>query len=192
MEGKRLRTSLFGFNKADVCDYIRSMDERIDDKVKDKEKEISELRAKIEEMREQREEVMNVLRNAEKNAKTIVEDAQKNADEIKLKTDAEIEEQKDRLNREIEIKRRAIKSYYVAENRKIAQIKDEVERMRLASVEAIKRFELELSEIEKMSDNQTGYVDNAIEYNENSRIAEPFSEVVRAIHVQSVSSVDED
>ena len=190
MEGKRLRTSLFGFNKSDVCDYIRSMDEHIDDKLKDKEKEIAELRTKLDEMREQREEVMNVLRKAEKSAQTIVEDAQKNADEIKSKTDAEIEEQKDRLNREIEIKRRAIKSYYVAENRKIAQIKEEVERMRLASIEAIHRFEAELYEIEKRSDNNTGYVDSAIEYNENSRIAEPF-DVVRAIHVNNVTMIEE-
>ena len=164
MEGKRLRTSLFGFNKSDVCDYIRSMDERVDEKIKDKEKEINELRAQLDEMHNQREEIVNVLHNAEKNAKTIIEDAQKNADELKMKTDVEIEEQKDRVNREIEIKRRAIKSYYAAENRKIAQIKDEVEKMRLASVEAIKRFESELSEIEKMTDNTSGYISSAIDF----------------------------
>lgn len=190
MEGKRLRTSLFGFNKSDVCDYIRSMDERIDDKMKDKDKEIAELKEKIEEMRNQREEIVTVLQNAEKSAKTLVENAQRDADEIKLKTDAEIEEQKSRLNREIEIKRRAIKSYYVAENRKIAQIKEEVEKMRMASIEAIKRFESELYEIEKASDNKSGYVDSAIEFNDNSRIAEPFSDVVRAIHVHSISNID--
>lgn len=192
MEGKRLRTSLFGFNKSDVCDYIRSMDERVDEKIKDKEKEINELRAQLDEMHNQREEIVNVLHNAEKNAKTIIEDAQKNADELKMKTDVEIEEQKDRVNREIEIKRRAIKSYYAAENRKIAQIKDEVEKMRLASVEAIKRFESELSEIEKLTDNKSGYISSAIDFNEKNRIAEPFSDVVRAIHVHNVSRTDEE
>ena len=190
MEGKRLRTSLFGFNKADVCDYIRSMDERIDEKIQVKEREITELRKQIEEMQKEREEIVNVLHNAEKSAKTIVDDAHRDAAEIRTKTDAEMEAQKDRLNREIEIKRRAIKSYYVAENRKIAQIKEEVERMRLASIEAIHRFEAELSEIESLSENKTGYVDSAIDFNDKSQITEPF-DVVRAIHINNVKMIED-
>ena len=192
MEGKKLRTGLFGFNKTDVCEYIRSMDERLEEKIKAKDEEIESLKAQIEEMRTQRDEIVQVLHSAEKNARNIVEKAQQDADDIKAKTNAEIAEQKEHTNREIDVKRRAIKSYYVAENRRISQIKEEVEKLRRASLEAIKHFENELSELEKQTDSQEGIIETAIEMSENKPGVEPFENVVRAIHVHNISGVEKE
>ena len=177
MSGKRFRNSLFGFNKNDVYNYICEMDENVDEKLKAKDKEIADLREKIDKLQEHREEIVSVLHTAEKNAKNIVAEAQKSADEIRSNAEREISEQKGIINREIEIKRRAIKNYYVAENKKIEQIKSEVERMRRASIEAIKRFEAELSEVERMGDNSAAYANSAMGNAESASVPDGFSDV---------------
>lgn len=186
MSGKRFRKSLFGFNKDDVYNYICELDENVDEKLKAKDKEIAELREKIDEFQSHREEIVNVLRTAEKNAKIIVAEAQKSADEMRSDAEREVNEKKGIINREIEIKRRAIKNYYVTENKKIEQIKSEVERMRRASIEAIKRFEAELSEVERMSDNSSSYVNSAMGYAESASVPDGFSDVERSIPVHVV------
>lgn len=187
MDGKKIRTSLFGFNKSDVCEYIRSMDEHVELRLKDKEREIAELKKENAELREHREAVVSVLQTAEKSAKTIVEDAQRNADELKMRTDREVAEQKGLVNREIEIKRRAIKNYYNAENKKIAQIKNEVEKLRKASLEAIRRLETELSEIEMISEQKAGMTENAVKLAENAAVPSGFDGVERSIPINTVT-----
>ncbi len=186
MSGKRFRKSLFGFNKDDVYNYICELDEKVDEKLKAKDKEISDLREKIDEFQSHREEIVSVLRTAEKNAKIIVAEAQKSADEMRSDAEREVNEKKGIINREIEIKRRAIKNYYITENKKIEQIKNEVERMRRASIEAIKRFEAELSEVERMSDNSSSYVNSAMGYAESASVPDGFSDVERSIPVHVV------
>ena len=186
MSGKRFRKSLFGFNKDDVYNYICELDEKVDEKLKAKDKEISDLREKIDDLQSHREEIVSVLRTAEKNAKIIVAEAQKSADEMRNDAEREVNEKKGIINREIEIKRRAIKNYYITENKKIEQIKNEVERMRRASIEAIKRFEAELSEVERMSDNSSSYVNSAMGYAESASVPDGFSDVERSIPVHVV------
>ena len=83
MAGKKLRSRLFGFKKADVFNYICEMDEKAEAKLSEKDKEIAELKAQVEELREERESVMSVLRVAEGKAKEMVEDAKKQAEEIR-------------------------------------------------------------------------------------------------------------
>ena len=186
MSGKRFRKSLFGFKKDDVYNYICELDENVAEKINAKDKEISDLREKIDELQSHREEIVSVLRTAEKNAKIIVAEAQKSADELRSNAEREVNEKKGIINREIEIKRRAIKNYYITENKKIEQIKNEVERMRRASIEAIKRFEAELSEVERMSDNSSSYVSSAMGYAESASVPDGFSDVERSIPVHVV------
>lgn len=190
MSGKRFRTALFGFNKADVCDYIRELDERADKNLSDKNAEISSLRQEMNILREQRESIVTVLQTAEKNARDIVDGAKKDADEIRQNTDKEINEKKVLLNREIEIKRREIKNSYAAENKKIAKLRNEVNKMRIASIEAIKKFEEELSQVEAMSSVRSSLIETVLEGQNMSNMPAGFSDAVRSIPVQDVSGSD--
>ncbi len=186
MAGKKLRSRLFGFKKADVFSYIYEMDEKAEAKLAEKDKEIEALKAQVEELRNERESVMNVLRVAEAKAEEMVADAKKQAEEIREKAETYAREQKETVNREIEIKRRAVKNYYINENKKIDQIRGEVERMREASIDAIRRFEMELRQVGRMTDNSTSYVNSAIDYAETSSALESFDDVERAIPVHIV------
>ena len=186
MAGKKLRSRLFGFKKADVFSYIYEMDEKAEAKLAEKDKEIEELKAQVEELRNERESVMSVLRIAEAKSEEMVTDAKKQAEEIREKAEAYAREQKETVNREIEIKRRAVKNYYMNENKKIDQIRGEVERMREASIDAIRRFEMELRQVGRMTDNSTSYVNSAIDYAETSSALEAFDDVERAIPVHIV------
>ncbi len=191
MAGKKLRSRLFGFKKSDVFAYICEMDEKTEAKLAEKDKEIAELKEKIAELEKNREAVISVLQTAEKTAKDMVETAHKTADEIREKADAEAREKKEMLNREIEIKRKAVKNYYVNENKKIDQIRVEVDRMRESSIEAIRRFEEELRQVGRMTENSTAYVNSAINYAERGSNLEPFNDIERTIPVHIVESITE-
>lgn len=189
MAGKKLRSRLFGFKKADVFSYICEMDEKAEAKLAEKDREIEELKAQVEQLRSERESVMSVLRVAEEKATDIVDNARKQAEEIREEASNYAREQKEIVNREIEIKRRAVKSYYMNENKKIDQIRGEVERMREASLEAIRKFELELRQVGRMTDNSRAYVNTAMGYADTSSELEAFSDVERDIPVHIVDSL---
>ena len=191
MTGKKLRSRLFGFKKSDVFSYICEMDEKTEAKLIEKDKEISELKAEITELQKNREAIISVLQTAEANAKTIVEQAQKTADDIRERAETEAREKKEMLNREIEIKRKAVKNYYLSENRKIDQIRTEVDKMRERSIEAIRRFEEELSEVGRMTDSGSAYVNSAISYAQQGSSLKVFDDVERTIPVHIVESIGE-
>ncbi len=195
---KKLRSRLFGFKKSDVYGYIAEMDEVASERLAEKDKEIEELKAKLAEYEERikdleanREAVINVLQIADKKAKDMVCEAQDRADAIRKEAEREIQEQKNNVNREIEIKRKAIKNYYATENKKIDQIKNEVERMRRASMDAIQNFERQLREVERMTENSGSYLDSAKEYAITDSVPESFGDVERNIPVHIVESVSE-
>ncbi len=189
MAGKKLRSRIFGFKKSDVFAYICEMDEKTEAKLAEKDKEIAELKEKIAELEKNREAVISVLQTAEETAKNMVETARKTADDIRERAEAEAREKKEMLNREIEIKRKAVKNYYVNENKKIDQIRMEVDRMRESSLEAIRRFEEELRQVGRMTENSTAYVNSAISYAEQGSNLEPFNDVERTIPVHIVKSI---
>ncbi|MBE7032426.1 MAG: hypothetical protein E7401_05650 [Ruminococcaceae bacterium] len=191
MAGKKLRSRLFGFKKADVFSYICEMDEKAEAKLAEKDKEIEELKAQIEQLRSERESVVRVLRVAEEKAKDMVDNARKQAEEIREDAANYAREQKEIVNREIEIKRRAVKSYYMNENKKIDQIRGEVERMREASIEAIRKFELELRQVGRMTENSRSYVNTAMGYADTSSELEAFNDVERDIPVHIVESLND-
>lgn len=217
---KKLRTRLFGFKKSDVYGYIAEMDENASAQLEKKDEEIAELKAKlaeyeqkIAELEKNKEAIVSALMLADKKAKEIISDAEKSAKEITQKAeddakekresadreiceqretaDREIKEQKSNVNREIEIKRKAIKNYYASENRKIDQIKGEVERMRQASIEAINNFEKQLREVERMTENSGSFLDSAKEYALSDSVPESFADVDGNIPVHIVETVSE-
>lgn len=189
MTGKKLRSRLFGFKKADVFSYICELDEKAEAKIADKDKEIEELKNRLEELRSEREAVMNVLKIAESKAKEMVSDAKKEAEEIVSEAKEDARRQKELVNREIEIKRKAVKNYYMSENKKIDQIRGEVDRMREASVEAIRRFEAELQRVGRMTENSASYVSSAMDYADTSSELENFGDVERTIPVHIVEKI---
>lgn len=189
MAGKKLRSRLFGFKKADVFSYIYEMDEKAEAKLAEKDKEIAELKAQLEELRKERESVMNALRLAEEKSNEMVADAKKEAEKILSDAETYARDRKETVNREIEIKRRAVKNYYTNENKKIDQIRGEVERMREASIEAIRRFEMELCQVGRMTENSTAYVNSAMDYADTSSALETFGDVERDIPVHIVETL---
>ena len=191
MKGKRLRSSLFGFKKSDVLMYISELDEKAELKLADKDKEIRELRIKNEELEKNREAVISVLQIADKRAKDMIEEAQTEASGIRERAEVEAKQKKEILNREIEIKRKAIKTYYANENKKIEQIREDVERMREASLEAIRKFESELRQVQRMTDNSRAYVSSAMDYADTSIKHEEFQDVARVIPVHIVDASEE-
>ncbi len=191
MKGKRLRSSLFGFKKSDVLMYISELDEKAELKLADKDKEIRELRIKNDELEKNREAVISVLQIADKRAKDMIEEAQTEASGIRERAEVEAKQKKEILNREIEIKRKAIKTYYANENKKIEQIREDVERMREASLEAIRKFESELRQVQRMTDNSRAYVSSAMDYADTSIKHEEFQDVGRVIPVHIVDASEE-
>ncbi|MBQ9757864.1 MAG: hypothetical protein IJW15_05590 [Clostridia bacterium] len=189
MLARKLRSRLFGFKKKDVYSFIEEMDAKAAEKLAEKDKEIQELRTKVAELEANRDAVVSVLQLAEKHAKEIVDDAKKTAETMRQDAEQEIQEKKGIVNREIEIKRKAIKTYYANENKKIDQIKGEVERMRRASLDAIQNFERQLREVERMTYNSSSYVSSAMDYAQSNVNLESFDDVDREIPVRIVSSL---
>ncbi len=188
---QKLRRRLFGFKKADVYAFITEVDEKAAEKLAEKDREIEELKSKIAELEADRSAVINALKLADEKAREIVSDAQDRADSMRKDAEREIQEQKSNVNREIEIKRRAIKSYYANENKKIDQIKSEVERMRRASLDAIQNFERQLREVERMTENSSSYIGSAMDYAQTTSDLESFNDTDRDIPVHIVESISE-
>ena len=191
MLARRLRSRLFGFKKKDVYSFIEEIDAKAGEKLAEKDKEIESLKAKIEELEANRDAVVSVLQLAEKHAKEIVDEAKKTAEIMRKEAEEEIQEKKGIVNREIEIKRKAIKTYYANENKKIDQIKGEVERMRRASLDAIENFERQLREVERMTYNSGNYISSAMSYAQSNANLETFDDVDREIPVRIVTSLSE-
>ena len=191
MAGKKLRSRLFGFKKSDVFSYIYEMDEKAEVKLSEKDKEISQLKETIADLEKNREAIISVLQIAEEKAEDMVKEARKEADGIRNKAEAEAREMKEHVNREIEIKRKAVKNYYMNENKKIEQIRTDVERMRESSLEAIRRFEMELRQVGRMTENSSAYVNSAMDYADRSSNLESFDDVERTIPVHIVKSIED-
>ncbi len=189
MVGKKLRRRLFGFKKADVFSYICEMDEKTKEKLAEKDREIEELKAKIAELEKNREAIIKVLQTAEEKAAEVVDNANEKAKDIIDKAETEARQMKENVNREIEIKRKAVKSYYVNENKKIDQIRGEVDRMRESSLAAIRKFEEELRAVSQMTENSSAYVKTAIDYAENGVQLESFDDVERTIPIHIVETI---
>jgi chromosome segregation ATPase len=97
MQKKLLRTSLFGFSKTEVCDYIARVNDEFNSKIDlitaEHTKERNELTAQIAALNEE----INKYKQANADIAQALFDAQQYATELKAKADGEYKEAQDEL-----------------------------------------------------------------------------------------------
>lgn len=97
MQKKLLRTSLFGFSKTEVCDYIARVNDEFNGKIDlinaEHTKERNELTAQIAALNEE----INKYKQANADIAQALFDAQQYATELKAKADDEYKEAQDEL-----------------------------------------------------------------------------------------------
>ena len=201
MNGKKFRKRLFGYKKSDVYDYLRALDADYVEEIREKDREIASLTTeknalseKYDELQSKREIIVSVLEKAHIEANEIIFDAKAEASalkeaaeretlEMKKNAEAEIEDKKAEANREIELKRRALRNMYESETRRIEHLRSEVTELRRDSLEAIRVFERELSDIEtKLGYRENSAVESVGELRRVGRV-EPFKDVKIPIKV---------
>lgn len=108
---KRFRTSLFGFNKSDVNLYIERILKEFDDKLRQREEEISllktqnkdlrskydELMQKADQINEDRAKIAEVLIKAQEKAERMIEEGVNQANVEKKKIEQQVEQEKEKL-----------------------------------------------------------------------------------------------
>lgn len=154
MRKKLLRTSLFGFSKTEVCDYIARVNDEFNGKIDlitaEHTKERNELTAQIAALNEE----INKYKQANADIAQALFDAQQYATELKAKADREYKEAQDELL--------ALKE---AETDKLNTYREKIENVRKEIVSV-------LSDIDDKLTAQTGKTEDLIsEYNSEEGIA---------------------
>ena len=193
MSGKLFGRALFGYKKSGVNYYIEKLDSEFSAKLQEKDEKILKLESKLrditiehDKLQANREMVLEVLENAQKSANRILNDAKADAARMRAEAAEEIEELKIRANKEIEIKRREIRSYYSQEAQKITTLRGEIYAIRKQSLDAIKKFEENLSIFETELSGETARVESTIEENKKASPVEPFKDVVKKIPIRVI------
>lgn len=154
MQKKLLRTSLFGFSKTEVCDYIARVNDEFNGKIDlitaEHIKERNELTAQIAALNEE----INKYKQANADIAQALFDAQQYATELKAKADGEYKEARDELL--------ALKE---AETDKLNTYREKIENVRKEIVSV-------LSDIDDKLTVETGKTEDLIsEYNSEEGIA---------------------
>lgn len=154
MQKKLLRTSLFGFSKTEVCDYIARVNDEFNGKIDlitaEHTKERNELTAQIAALNEE----INKYKQANADIAQALFDAQQYATELKAKADGEYKEAQDEL---LVLKE--------AETEKLNTYREKIENVRKEIVSV-------LSDIDDKLAVQTGKTEDLIaEYNSEEGIA---------------------
>ena len=154
MQKKLLRTSLFGFSKTEVCDYIARVNDEFNGKIDlitaEHTKERNELTAQIAALNEE----INKYKQANADIAQALFDAQQYATELKAKADGEYKEAQDELL--------ALKE---AETDKLNTYREKIEKVRKEIVSV-------LSDIDDKLTVETGKTEDLIaEYNSEEGIA---------------------
>jgi len=137
---KKFGTSLFGFSKSDVNAYIEKIIHEFDQRLKEKDDEISNLKLQIREMKarfetvvteseslaKEKEKIALALITAQEKAEAMLEEAKSRAEQEKMRLDAALE----------------------AEREKIIDIKHDIKMMRSQIVEALTKYQGFLNEAE--------------------------------------------
>lgn len=153
MQKKLLRTSLFGFSKTEVCDYIARVNDEFNGKIDlitaEHTKERNELTAQIAALNEE----INKYKQANADIAQALFDAQQYATELKAKADGEYKEAQDELL--------ALKE---AETEKLNTYREKIENVRKEIVSV-------LSDIDDKLAAQTGKTEDLIaDYNSEEGI----------------------
>lgn len=136
---RRFGTSFFGFSKPDVNSYIEKMLKEFDERLKQKDDEIAnlknqnrELRIKFEDMErrtvqlnDDRVKIADAIIIAQEKAENILEEARQKALEEKKKLESTIEEEKEKL----------------------VDIKKEMMALRNEVIDRLKKFDTQIGEV---------------------------------------------
>ncbi len=151
---KKFGSSAFGFNKSDVNAYIEKIIHEFDQRLKEKDDEISNLKLQIREMKTRYESTsqdnQNLSKEKERIASAIIQ-AQEKADAILEDAKARAEMEKSRLEQALE-----------SERERIIDIKHDVKSMKTQVADMLSKFQALLSDVD-------GYIENKeVEYNIDS------------------------
>lgn len=154
MQKKLLKTSLFGFSKTEVCDYIARVNDEFNGKIDllnaEHTKERNDLLAQIAALNEE----INKYKQANGDIAQALFDAQQYAAELKAKADVEYKEAKNELI-----------SHKETEMEKLNVYRDKIERIR-------KDIVFLLSDIDNKLSSEIGKTEDLIaEYNSEEGIA---------------------
>ena len=154
MQKKLLRTSLFGFSKTEVCDYIARVNDEFNSKIDlitaEHTKERNELTAQIAALNEE----INKYKQANADIAQALFDAQQYATELKAKADGEYKEAQDELL--------ALKE---AETDKLNTYREKIERVRKEIVSVLSDID------DKLAAETVKTEDLIAEYNSEEGIA---------------------
>ena len=148
MQKKLLRTSLFGFSKTEVCDYIARVNDEFNGKIDlltaEHTKERNELIAQIAALNEE----INKYKQANADIAQALFDAQQYAAELKAKADGEYKEAQDELL--------ALRE---TETEKLIAYREKIEQVRKEIISALSALD------EKLTDEMGKTEDLITEYN---------------------------
>ena len=161
---KRFGTSLFGFKKSDVNSYIEKILREFDDKLKDKENEIAELKNQCREFRikyediarkterasEDRAKIADVLIKAQEKAEAIIEEAKNQSVEERKKLSALTEKEREKL---VDIKQE-IKSLKQDITRVLKKYEEELDKVLDAAEEISVAYDNKDNNLEKSADEE--------------------------------------
>lgn len=143
---KKFGTSLFGFNKSDVNAYIEKIIHEFDQRLKEKDDEISNLKLQIREMKarfesattesetlaKEKERIASALITAQEKADAILEEARNRAEQEKARLDAALE----------------------TEREKIIDLKRDIKTMKSQVIEALAKYQNLLNDAEIFIENK--------------------------------------
>jgi len=146
-ENERFRSSMSGFKKSDVNNYIERLLREFEDKLKEKDSEIlnlknqnKEIRAKYEDLaskadqiNEDRSKIASVLLKAQEKAELMINEAKSRADEEKKTLEAAIEQEKE----------------------KFVDIKEELKKLKNGVIDTLKKYDVQLTEMIKEEPKQS-------------------------------------
>jgi len=149
---KKFGTALFGFNKSDVNAYIEKIIHEFDQRLKEKDDEISNLKLQIREMKarfesaasesetlaREKERIASALITAQEKADAILEEARNRAEQEKARLDAALEDERE----------------------KIIDIKRDIKMMKNQVMEALSKYQNLLNEVEIFIENKEQEYDN--------------------------------
>lgn len=134
MENKKFRTGMFGFHKADVCEYIQGMNNEFTRRMQQKDAECQKLHKELQDSRRQ----IAVLQAERDQVAGALIHAEAKANEIVTATEQEAED-----------KRRILEQDYKTEQEKLRAVRAEIAAVRQTALDAIRRFEEKMSELER-------------------------------------------
>ncbi|WHH60727.1 DivIVA domain-containing protein [Petroclostridium sp. X23] len=147
---KRFRSSLFGYKKQDVYEFIEKLAKDLEEQIKSKDDELANLRTQNQEFKKQVEELSGKLNTIESGRTYIADAIIKAEEQAKSIIDHAVKEAE---NRKAELQMEIDEYRHALEN-----VKQEIRGLRLEAINRIKKYENDLLDIAGIEEE---YLDEA-------------------------------